>query len=83
MHFRKLKKIVENVDEKVGPGEKYLPVLTAIERATWAEMRSQFFNTGVNKTSLDLIEKVRFVNRKVLILYDKYFFYFYKSINYF
>ncbi|XP_065668636.1 carnitine O-palmitoyltransferase 1, liver isoform isoform X2 [Hydra vulgaris] len=56
----KLNKIVENFDDKPGPGEEYLPVLTATDRPVWAEMRSKFFSSGVNRSSLDLIEKAAF-----------------------
>lgn len=43
------------------PGEEKLAVLTAGERTHWASARRHFFNKGVNKVSLDTIEKAAFV----------------------
>ncbi|XP_017785605.1 PREDICTED: carnitine O-palmitoyltransferase 1, liver isoform isoform X2 [Nicrophorus vespilloides] len=43
------------------PGEEKLAALTAGERTTWANARRVYFNTGVNKISLDTIEKAAFV----------------------
>ncbi|GJQ68704.1 hypothetical protein Trydic_g17240 [Trypoxylus dichotomus] len=42
------------------PGEKELAALTAGNRTEWAKIRRCFFNKGVNKTSLDTIEKAAF-----------------------
>ncbi|CAH0546637.1 unnamed protein product [Brassicogethes aeneus] len=42
-------------------GEEKLAVLTAGERTHWANARRQHFNRGVNKVSLDCIEKAAFV----------------------
>ena len=42
-------------------GEEYLGVYTASDRTTWAEARNKFFNKGLNKDSLDIIEKAAFV----------------------
>ncbi|XP_076237733.1 carnitine O-palmitoyltransferase whd isoform X2 [Calliopsis andreniformis] len=42
-------------------GEEKLAALTAGERPTWAKAREEFFAKGVNKASLDLIEKAAFV----------------------
>ena len=42
-------------------GEEYLGVFTASDRVTWAEARNKFFNKGLNKDSLDIIEKAAFV----------------------
>ncbi|MEQ2207688.1 Carnitine O-palmitoyltransferase 1, liver isoform, partial [Xenoophorus captivus] len=42
------------------PGEEKLGALTAGERIPWAQMRQQFFSSGVNKKSLDAIEKAAF-----------------------
>ena len=36
-------------------------VFTASDRVTWAEARNKFFNKGLNKDSLDIIEKAAFV----------------------
>lgn len=47
-------------DASVEPNEKYLSVLTAVERPVWADARERFFGQGVNKESLDLIEKAAF-----------------------
>ncbi|XP_064215846.1 carnitine O-palmitoyltransferase 1, liver isoform isoform X1 [Tribolium castaneum] len=43
------------------PGEEKLAALTAGERTHWANVRRMFFTKGVNKTSLDIIEKAAFV----------------------
>ncbi|XP_044749779.1 carnitine O-palmitoyltransferase 1, liver isoform isoform X2 [Coccinella septempunctata] len=43
------------------PGEEKLAALTAGERKHWANTRSLFFSRGVNKISLDIIEKAAFV----------------------
>ncbi|CAF2342078.1 unnamed protein product [Rotaria sp. Silwood2] len=48
-------------------GEKYLGALTAGERTLWAEARQTYFSTGVNRSSLEAIEKAAFV----LILDDE------------
>lgn len=42
-------------------GEERLAALTAGNRTAWAEARQEFFAKGVNKASLDLIEKSAFV----------------------
>ncbi|KAL3285273.1 hypothetical protein HHI36_019383 [Cryptolaemus montrouzieri] len=42
------------------PGEERLAALTAGERKHWANTRKMFFSRGVNKTSLDIIEKAAF-----------------------
>ncbi|KAJ8399948.1 hypothetical protein AAFF_G00406780 [Aldrovandia affinis] len=42
------------------PGEDKLGALTAGDRVPWAQVRKQFFSTGVNKRSLDCIEKAAF-----------------------
>eukprot|EP00164_Ancoracysta_twista_P002189 GFYU01002889.1.p1 GENE.GFYU01002889.1~~GFYU01002889.1.p1 ORF type:complete len:783 (-),score=246.37 GFYU01002889.1:209-2557(-) len=36
--------------------EARIPALTAWERTRWAEAREEFFSSGINKTSLDIIE---------------------------
>ncbi|CAF3398396.1 unnamed protein product [Rotaria sp. Silwood1] len=48
-------------------GEEHLGALTAGERTLWAEARQKYFSTGVNRSSLDAIEKSAFV----LILDDE------------
>lgn len=55
----KIKKILENED-KAHSGEEILPVLTATDRPVWAEARKKYFSDGVNKESLDLVEKAAF-----------------------
>lgn len=42
-------------------GEQYLGSLTASDRVTWANARSKYFSKGINKASLDIIEKAAFV----------------------
>lgn len=42
------------------PGEEKLAALTAWERTKWANTRRVYFNNGVNKQSLDIIEKAAF-----------------------
>jgi carnitine O-palmitoyltransferase 1 len=50
-------------------GEEHLGALTAGERTSWAETRARYFSTGVNRSSLEAIEKSAFV----LILDDEEF----------
>ncbi|XP_067213212.1 carnitine O-palmitoyltransferase 1, liver isoform isoform X2 [Linepithema humile] len=42
-------------------GEEKLAALTAGERTIWAQARTDFFAKGVNKASLDIIEKAAFI----------------------
>lgn len=58
--FRQIQQIL---DDKSQPaeGEERLAALTAGERTEWAKAREEFFSKGVNKASLDLIEKSAFV----------------------
>ncbi|KAJ7989930.1 hypothetical protein DPEC_G00309590 [Dallia pectoralis] len=42
------------------PGESRLGALTAGDRVPWYNMRKQYFSSGVNKRSLDCIEKAAF-----------------------
>ncbi|MFH4976045.1 hypothetical protein AB6A40_002754 [Gnathostoma spinigerum] len=53
------------------PGESKLAALTAGDRTPWAVARRKFFSSGVNKTSLHVIERAAFV----LILDEKEVFY--------
>lgn len=39
-------------------GEEHLAALTAGDRILWAKARATHFSKGVNKTSLDAVEKV-------------------------
>ena len=50
-------------------GEEHLAALTAGERTLWAEARETYFRGGVNRSSLEAIEKAAFV----LILDDEDF----------
>jgi len=54
-----LQKIMDD-DSAPAVGEEKLAALTAGDRVPWAKARSQFFNKGINKTSLDCIEKSAF-----------------------
>ncbi|CAL7941420.1 unnamed protein product [Xylocopa violacea] len=51
------------IDDNSEPseGEEKLAALTAGERTAWAITREEFFAKGVNKASLDIIEKAAFV----------------------
>ena len=50
-------------------GEEHLAALTAGERPVWAEARETYFRGGVNRTSLEAIERAAFV----LVLDDEDF----------
>ncbi|CAJ0605158.1 unnamed protein product [Cylicocyclus nassatus] len=43
------------------PAERHLAVLTAGERTHWAKTRRAYFRSGINKTSLNDIERAAFV----------------------
>uniref|UniRef100_A0A8C8HW78 carnitine O-palmitoyltransferase n=1 Tax=Oncorhynchus tshawytscha TaxID=74940 RepID=A0A8C8HW78_ONCTS len=43
-----------------GPGEDRLGALTAGDRVPWCAVRKQYFSSGVNKRSLDCIERAAF-----------------------
>ncbi|KAK2575847.1 hypothetical protein KPH14_007221 [Odynerus spinipes] len=55
-----IQQILEDKSEPA-EGEEKLAALTAGERTPWAEARNEYFAKGVNKASLDLIEKAAFV----------------------
>lgn len=55
-----MQQILEDKSEPL-PGEEKLAALTAGERTHWANTRQKIFSKGVNKTSLDTIEKAAFV----------------------
>lgn len=59
-HCRQIQQILDD-DSSPSEGEEKLAALTAGERTTWAQARKDFFGKGVNKASLDLIEKAAFV----------------------
>ncbi|KAL7977228.1 hypothetical protein Chor_009177, partial [Crotalus horridus] len=42
------------------PGEEKLPSMTAGERDSWARARHTYFQSGINKQSLNIIEKAAF-----------------------
>lgn len=52
---RQVVRILED-DSKPVQGEELLPALTSAERNLWAETRSTYFSTGVNRQSLGCIE---------------------------
>lgn len=55
-----IQKILDDKTE-VKDGERYLAALTAGDRIPWAQTRKKFFSEGINKKSLDAIEKAAFV----------------------
>ncbi|XP_049925287.1 carnitine O-palmitoyltransferase 1, liver isoform [Epinephelus moara] len=42
------------------PGEEKLGALTAGDRVPWSQIRKQYFSSGINKRSLDAIERAAF-----------------------
>ncbi len=42
-----------------GWGEEHLAALTAWDRKSWAETRDTYFSSGINKISMDTIDKVQ------------------------
>ena len=54
-----LQKIIDDRKSEPAPGELHLAALTAGDRVTWAKARKSFFANGVNRTSLDTVEKVK------------------------
>lgn len=55
-----IQQILDDTSEPL-PGEEKLAALTAGERTHWANVRKMLFNKGVNRTSLDTVEKAAFV----------------------
>jgi Choline/Carnitine o-acyltransferase. len=53
-----LKQILNYNGEEPKQGEDNIAILTAAERSVWAETRNKHFASGINKESLDIIEKV-------------------------
>ena len=45
-------------DSQPSPGEAHMGALTAADRKMWAEMREEFFMEGVNRASMEVMEKV-------------------------
>jgi hypothetical protein len=56
--YSQFQKILDD-SSAANDGEKYLAALTAGERVPWAQARKKYFAKGLNKSSLDAIEKVR------------------------
>lgn len=59
-YFRQMQQIL-NDKSLPSDGEEKLAALTASERTAWAIAREEFFSKGMNKASLDLIEKAAFI----------------------
>ena len=51
-------KILDDTSDPAS-GEENLASLTAGDRIPWAKARGEYFVKGINKNSLDAIEKVR------------------------
>ncbi len=62
-----LQKIVD-AEPDPSPGEEHLAALTAADRIPWAKARKAYFSKGINKNSLDAIEKVIHVELLLNIL---------------
>jgi carnitine O-palmitoyltransferase 1 len=58
--FRQLDEIIRDPTPPA-IGEEHLAALTAGERPLWAEARETYFRSGVNRSSLEAIEKSAFV----------------------
>lgn len=58
--YSQIQQILDD-NSKPSDGEEKLAALTAGERTAWAQARRDFFTKGVNKASLDIIEKAAFV----------------------
>lgn len=56
-----LRSIVENPLKPESPTEGKLAALTTENRAKWAEVREVHFSRGLNKGSLDIIERAMFI----------------------
>ena len=57
IYFSCLQKIIDD-DTTPADGEEHLAALTAGDRLPWAKARQTYFCKGINKASLDAIEKV-------------------------
>ncbi|KAG8222414.1 hypothetical protein J437_LFUL004873 [Ladona fulva] len=55
-----MNQILEDKSEPA-PGEERLAALTASDRVTWAQARQTYFARGLNRTSLDTIERAAFI----------------------
>lgn len=58
--YRQIQSILNNT-EKSYIGEEKVAALTAADRTHWANTRTKFFFKGINRQSLDAIEKAAFV----------------------
>jgi len=56
-----MEQILDHDTGTVGPGEEHLAALTAHDRTSWAVTREQFFSKGVNRQSMEMIEKAAYV----------------------
>lgn len=56
-----LDKIIEDDINLALPGEEHLAVVTAVDRVSWAKTRDAHFSKGINRSSLETIEKAAFV----------------------
>ncbi|KAK0083381.1 hypothetical protein PV325_008880 [Microctonus aethiopoides] len=52
---------IMDLETKPQIGEEKLAALTATDRTTWAKARNEYFRKGINRISLDAIEKSAFV----------------------
>lgn len=55
-----IQKILDDTEARPAKGEIQLGALTATDRVSWAKARQRFFSKGVNKSSLDAIERAAF-----------------------
>ena len=53
-----MQQIFDDTDSQPRPGEAHMGALTAADRKMWAEMREEFFMEGVNRASMEVMEKV-------------------------
>lgn len=60
---------IVNSKEVASHAESYLASLTSWTRTKWAEIRDEFFSSGINKKSLEIVESAAFM----LILNDEPF----------
>ncbi|XP_053213840.1 carnitine O-palmitoyltransferase 1, liver isoform-like [Panonychus citri] len=61
---REIESILDKIVADDSPalrGEEHLSVVTAVDRVSWSQTRDKFFSRGINKSSLDAIEKSAFV----------------------
>ncbi|GAB6019338.1 hypothetical protein CHUAL_000930 [Chamberlinius hualienensis] len=58
--FAEIKRDAESQQGTITEEEKSLAALTALERSDWARIRKQFFSRGLNRESMDILEKAIF-----------------------